>query len=156
MTTNNRINLLNAFQTALGILGLTEHPRPEVAQYASERGIIPALIVFRWMGFGVDLIRDIRPTFGLSTNIRISVETGTRPRCEFSVSWPSGGGDVSLALAEASQHLEWVRKVAQAEAVIRYALQSTPKDELEGILKALEQESRETHEAIRDGLEAEG
>jgi len=148
----NKEQLLNAFQTALETLGLTEHPRADVAQYARERGIIPALIVFRWMGFGVDFRREIRPTFGIGTSIVLSVETGSRPRTEFTVTWASGGGDVAMALAEASHHMEWLQKVAQAEAIIKYALKATPNDELEGILNELEQESKETHEAIREGL----
>lgn len=145
-------NLLNAFQTALGVLGLPAHANPKVQNVVTECGIIPALVAFRWSKYSVSLMHEVRPTFGLSTHLSIDVATGSRPRCEFKVTWPSGGGEVSMALAEASQHLGWIQKVAQAEAIIKYALSSTPKDELEGALKDIEREADETSEAIREAL----
>ena len=68
------------------------------------------------------------------------------------VRWASGGGDVASALAEASLHMEWVQKLAQAQAaLVHLSSRMTPKECVDAC-RELEGRSRAINEVIVNGL----
>ncbi len=149
----NANTLLAAFTTVINILGW-EHQRPEVREaFAHHAPENTALTLVRWVAGTADLRREIRPVFGLTTSISIEFGTSgylrTGPRLEVRVTWPSGGGSVSMALAETSQHLEWVQKAAQVEAVLLNGAVGRISDEdLTAAIRELEKRSEVLQEAV--------
>jgi len=70
-------------------------------------------------GWSVEIHHEVRLCFGL--NVRLDIEHGgyrgsTASRIE--VKWPSGGGTVSEALAQATLQMDYLGRVAQAEMVL--------------------------------------
>ncbi|MGW8177309.1 MAG: hypothetical protein ACWGQW_00710 [bacterium] len=130
--------VLDIFSTVLSTIGMPIPVSGKVIS-AMDRLGIDHMMALDW-GRSMYLNYDVRPTFSLQTSVSIRLEIwdGSKHRLEVRVKWPSGGGDVVTALAEATQHVECVTKAARAETILAHELgRRLKKDELGNALEEL-------------------
>lgn len=120
--------MFQALSTARKLLGLEVPRSPDIASAIARLGIDPLFLDFRFNKWEVSFNHEIRHAFALGCRVSIEVrygESGLGPYGVTSeVTWASGGGDCTTALAQASLYLDTVRAVSQADLVLKTAFES--------------------------------
>lgn len=124
--------LVSAVAKAAELLGAREVVGPEHMEALTRGGVDPVAAIVGARCYGGSEIafrHEHRTSFRLCTEVEMSVglsgRTATDPGEAFvsvKVSWASGGGEVSSALAQLEHHMALVKKAALAEEILRDAV----------------------------------
>lgn len=129
-------DLLQATRACFEIVGRPRYFQPDLLRIAYDvLHLDPALVEGGWeTTLGFRWSRHLRPTWSLHTEMEVRFDVPYRSpthvplRSEFAervrveLSWPSGGGSPSKAVAQASQHLELAQQATRVEIVYQRAV----------------------------------
>jgi len=112
-------NLLVAMDKAFHILGLSSNHK----NLTSEKTILscgehPMFFEYSWTGVDIDIYREVSVSYTLAAHVSICIKNREKTPNRVRVTWPSGGGNVLVAVAQATYQLELAQKALRAEMIL--------------------------------------
>jgi hypothetical protein len=124
--------LLAATGAAFSVTGRPGYFTPELMAISDGLGLDPALIEGGWQtSLSFRWAISIRPAWGLHADLSVDFDPPHSPqvredfleRLAVRLTWPSGGGRPTLAVAQAAQHLRLAHQAAQLQVIYEEAVQ---------------------------------
>lgn len=131
-------------------------PKSSLIQDSARALGIDRFWLSRFTPWEVMIQQKFEPSFDIDTEVTISLTCANGIGHYVKTKWPSGGGDSSVAVAAAAQHLEKATKAARADAILKrlvFALRGEDKEQVAEAFKMLNEESIEHMRSIGTSLQ---